>query len=39
MRQLVEKTLEGQDDIAIGFTDLEKAADIIPRETTLTILR
>ena len=39
MRQLVEKKLEGHEDMAIEFTDLEKAYDIIPSEMTMTTPR
>ena len=32
LRQLVEKRLEMQGKMAVGFVDLEKAYDIVPRE-------
>ena len=39
LRLQVEKKLEGQDDTAIGFVDLEKGYDTIPREMTIVTLR
>ena len=38
-RQLMEKKLEGQEDVAIRFIDLEKAYAAIPREMTMATLR
>ena len=35
LRQLMEKKLEGQEDVAIRFIDLEKAYAAIPREMTM----
>jgi len=32
LRQLVEKELEVQSTMALGFVDLEKADDTVPRE-------
>ena len=33
LRQMVEKRLEVHGSMALGFVDLEKAFDIVPRET------
>ena len=35
----MEKKLEGQEDMAIGFIDMEKACDTIPREMAMATLR
>ena len=37
--QQVEKNLEGQEDVAIGFLDLEITCNAIPRELAMTTLR
>ena len=37
--QLMEKKLEGQEDMAVRFIDLEKAYDTIQRELTMATLR
>ena len=39
LRQLVEKRLEVQGEIAFGFVELEKAYDTAPRETVIVTLR
>ena len=39
LRQRMEKKLEGQEDTAIRFIDLEKAYATIPREITMTTMR
>ena len=39
LRQMVEKRLEVQDSLALGFVDLEIAFDIIPREVVIATLR
>ena len=39
LRQLGENTLEGQDDMALGFVDIEEACDTVPRETAMAKLR
>ena len=38
LRQLVEKRLEVQDSMAMGFVDLEKAFDTVPREMVMATL-
>jgi len=35
----VEKRLEVQEEMALGFVDLEKANDIVPREIMMVTLR
>ena len=37
--QLVEKRLEVQGSVALGFVDLEKAFDTVPREMVMAPLR
>ena len=39
LRQMVEKRLEVQGSIALGFVDLEKAFDTVPREMVMATLR
>ena len=39
LRQLVEKRLEGQENMALGFLDLGKAKDTVPREMAMVTLR
>ena len=39
LRQFVEKKLEKQGSMCIGFVDLEKAFDTVPREMVMTTLR
>ena len=39
LRQLVEKRLEVQGEMALGFVDLEKANDIVLREMVMATLR
>ena len=39
LRQMVEKRLESQGRMAVGFVDLEKANDIIPREMVMATAR
>ena len=39
LRQMVGKILEVQGSMALGFVDLEKAFDTIPREMLLATLR
>ena len=39
LRQLVEKRLELQGEMALGFVDLEKAYDTVPREMVMATLR
>ena len=39
LRQLVEKRLEVQCEMALGFLDLEKAYDIVLREMVMVTLR
>ena len=39
LRQIVEKILEVQGSVALGFVDLEKAFDIVPREVVMATLR
>ena len=35
----MEKKLEGQENIALGFVDLEKAHDTVPRDMAMATLR
>ena len=35
LRQLVEKKLEEQENMALGFIDLEKAYDTVPRDMAM----
>ena len=35
----MEKKLEGQENMALGFIDLEKAYDTVPRDMTMATLR
>ena len=39
LRQLVEKRLEMQGRMAVGFVDLEKAFDTVPREMVMATVR
>ena len=39
LRQMVEKRLEVQGSVALGFVDLEKAFDTVPREIVMETLR
>ena len=39
LRQMVEKILEVQGIMALGFVDLEKAFDTVPREMVMATLR
>ena len=39
LRQLAEKRLELQGRMAVGFVDLEKAYDIVPREMVMATVR
>ena len=39
LRQMVEKRLEVQSSMALGFVDLEKAFDTVPREMVMATLR
>ena len=39
LRQKVEKRLEVQGSMALGFVDLEKAFDKVPRDMVMTTLR
>ena len=39
LRQMVEKRLDVQDSMALGFVDLEKAFDTLPREMVMATLR
>ena len=39
LRQMVEKRLEVQGSMALGFVDLEKAFDTVPREMVMATLR
>ncbi len=39
MRQMVEKILEVQGNMALGFIDLEKAFDTVPSEVVMATLR
>ena len=38
LRQMVGKRLEVQDSMALGFVDLEKAFDTVPREMVMATL-
>ena len=39
LRQMVEKRLELQGSLALGFVDLERAYDTVPREMVMATLR
>ena len=39
LRQMVEKRLDVQSSMALGFVDLEKAFDTVPREMVMATLR
>ena len=39
LRQMVEKRLEVQGSMALGFVDLEKAFDTVPREMVMAIIQ
>ena len=39
LRQMVEKRLEMQGRMAVGFVDLEKAYDTVPREMVMATVR
>ena len=39
LRQMVEKRLEVQGSMALGFVDVEKAFDTVPREMVIATLR
>ena len=39
LRQLVEKRFEGQGEMTLGFVDLEKAYDTVPRKMVMVTLR
>ena len=39
LRQMVEKRLELQGSLALGFVDLERAYDTVPREMVRATLR
>ena len=39
LRQLVEKKQEGQENMALGFIDLEKAYDTVPRHMAMATMR
>ena len=39
LRQMVEKRLEVHGSVALGFVDLEKAFDTVPREMVMATLR
>ena len=39
LRQMVENRLEVQDSMALGFVDLEKGFDTVPREMVMATLR
>ena len=39
LRVMVDKILEGQGSMALGFVDLEKAFDTVPREMVMATLR
>ena len=39
LRQMVEKRLEIQGRMAVGFVDVEKAYDTVPRETVMATVR
>ena len=38
-REVVEKTLEVQTSMALGFVDMDKAFDTVPREMVMATLR
>ena len=38
LRQLLEKKMEGQENMALGFIYLKKAYDIVPRDMAMTTL-
>ena len=38
LRKLFEKRLEGQENMAVGFIDLEEAYDTVPREMAMATL-
>ena len=38
LRQMVEKILEVQGSMSLGFVDLEKALDTVPREMVMATL-
>ena len=39
LRQMVEKIMEVQGSMVLGFVDLEKAFDTVPREMAMATLR
>ena len=39
LRQIIEKRLEGQGSMALGFVDLERAYDTVPRDMVMATLR
>ena len=39
LRQMMEKRLEVQGSMALGFVDMEKAVDTVPREKVMATLR
>ena len=39
LSQMVDKRLEVQDSMAMGFVDMKKAFDTVPRETLIAALR
>ena len=39
LRQMVEKRLEAQSSMALGFVDMEKAFDTVPMEMVMAMLR
>ena len=39
LRHMLEKRLEVQDSMALGFVDLEKAFETVPREMVMATLR
>ena len=39
LRHMIEKRQEVQGSIALGFVDLEKAFDTVPREMVMATLR
>ena len=39
LRQLVKKKVEGQENMALGFIDLEKAYDTVPIDMAMATLR
>ena len=39
LREMVEKILEVQGSVALGFVDLEKAFDTVPREMVMATIR